>query len=151
MEESISRRAFLQGSSVAATVGVFPQILSGSETRSGHRLSSVRDLSPDTMLKLGECLAGPVLYPTDEGYEEACRLWTGGIPKRPGLVVCCAHSGDVTATVNFARDHGLPLAVRGGGHTLHATCEGGVLINLMNMSSISGQPVWSSSAIDRPG
>jgi hypothetical protein len=55
-------------------------------------------------------------------------------------VVCSAGTQDVVAAVDFARDQGLRLAVRGGGHTLNATCEGGVLVNLSDMNRIAVEP-----------
>ena len=48
-------------------------------------------------------------------YEPARELWNGMIDKHPALVARCRGEEDVAAAVDFARDHGLPLAVRGGG------------------------------------
>ena len=98
------------------------------------------DVSPEALKSFTACVHGQVLPPGHAHYASACQLWTGGIPKRPGLVVCCAHTEDVATTVKFARDQGLELAVRGGGHTPNATCDGGVLINLAAMQRIQVNP-----------
>src|ERR687894_3007604 len=60
-------------------------------------------------------LRGELLKPGDIGYEEARRIWNGMIDKRPALIARCVGVADVIASVNFAREHELLMAVRGGG------------------------------------
>lgn len=81
---------------------------------------------------------GAVMSANDPVYEQARRVWNGGIDRRPALIVACQGAADVMATVDFARDHRLPLAVRGGGHSLagHSTCDGGVLLDCSPMRSV---------------
>lgn len=62
-------------------------------------------------------LRGRLLSPGDDGYDEVRRLWNGMFDRRPALIARCAGAADVVRAVNFARDHRLPLAVRGGGHS----------------------------------
>ena len=62
-------------------------------------------------------LRGELLRPGDEGYEAARQLYNGMIDKRPALIARCVDVADVVASVHFARITGLPLAVRGGGHS----------------------------------
>jgi FAD/FMN-containing dehydrogenase len=71
------------------------------------------------------------LWPADAGYAEACRIWNAMIERRPALVVRPRDSGDVMACVGFARDSGLPLSVRGGGHNIAGTalCADGLMID----------------------
>jgi len=66
-------------------------------------------------------LRGDVITPADPAYENARRVWNHMIDKRPLLIAACAGAADVIATVKFARDNGLLLAVRGGGHSIPAT------------------------------
>ena len=62
--------------------------------------------------------AGIALTPGDEGYDEARALWNGWFDKRPAVVARCRTTQDVVSGIRFARESGLPLAVRSGGHSL---------------------------------
>jgi FAD/FMN-containing dehydrogenase len=88
-------------------------------------------------------LRGEVITPTDAAYESARRVWNAMIDKRPLFIVRCAGAADVMATVNFARDNHLPLAVRGGGHSIpgNGTCDGGVVLDFSRMKSVRVEPV----------
>jgi FAD/FMN-containing dehydrogenase len=82
-------------------------------------------------------LRGEVLLPRSEAYENARRIWNAMIDRRPALIVRCADVWDVVEAVNFARDTGLPLAVRGGGHNIagNAMCDDGLVIDLSAMKA----------------
>src|SRR5512144_2113837 len=67
--------------------------------------------------KFASGLKGSALRPGANDYEQARKIWNGMIDRRPGLIVRCADASDVVDAVNFARDHELLLAVRGGGHS----------------------------------
>ncbi len=88
-------------------------------------------------------LHGRLILPEDGGYEEARHVWSGMADKHPAAVVQCTDASDVIAAVNFARDHGLLIAVRGGGHSFpgHSTCDRGLVIDLSPMKAISVDPV----------
>jgi FAD/FMN-containing dehydrogenase len=92
-------------------------------------------------------LRGEVITPGDPPYESARRVWNAMIDKRPLLVVACAGVADVVATVNFARENHLPLAVRGGGHSIagNATCDGGVVLDCSRMKSVRVDPAARSA------
>ena len=83
-------------------------------------------------------LAGPVLLPSDAGYDDARRVQNGLIDRRPALVARCHGTADVQAAVRFAREHSLEIAVRGGGHNVagNAVCEGGLMIDLSAMRAV---------------
>jgi FAD/FMN-containing dehydrogenase len=85
---------------------------------------------------------GEILLPSDEPYENARKIWNGMIDKRPAIIVRCATLSDVVSAVNFARDNKLLLAVRGGGHNIagNATCDGGIVIDLSQMNTVSVNP-----------
>jgi FAD/FMN-containing dehydrogenase len=87
-------------------------------------------------------LRGPVLQPGDPGYDDARALWNAMIDKRPALIVRCAGTADVQASVAFARQNGLPLAVRGGGHNIagSALCDDGLVIDLSGMRHVLVDP-----------
>src|SRR6187397_909677 len=85
---------------------------------------------------------GQLLRASDEGYDSARRVWNGNIDRRPALIVRCAGVADVIASVNFARDNQLVLAVRGGAHSAagHGTCDGGMIIDLGALKGIWVDP-----------
>ncbi|NTU81573.1 MAG: FAD-binding oxidoreductase [Chloroflexales bacterium] len=100
-------------------------------------------LPPSVLLPLAQQLRGALLRPGDDGYDEAHRVWNGMIDRYPALIVRAACVEDVVAAVSFAREMGLPLAVRGGGHNVagHGTTDGGLVIDLEPMHQIEVNPV----------
>lgn len=88
-------------------------------------------------------LGGVVLQPGDVGYEEVRRLWNGMVDKRPAIIARCASAEDVRQALRFARDTGLDVAVRGGGHSIAgaSSCDGGFMIDLSPMKGIEVDPV----------
>src|SRR5438093_12107762 len=85
---------------------------------------------------------GQVVTSTDEGYDEARAVYNAMIDRRPRAVVRCVDSGDIVATVNFARNNGLALAVRGGGHSVpgFGTVDDGVVPDLSPMQDVTVDP-----------
>ena len=63
---------------------------------------------------------GDLQRPGDEGYDEASQLWNGRFDKRPTIVAMCTGTADVIDFVNFARENGLRVAVRGGGYGIRS-------------------------------
>jgi FAD/FMN-containing dehydrogenase len=91
---------------------------------------------------LKEQMDGEVLQPGDAGYDEARAVWNGMIDKRPGLIARCRTAQDVIASVNFARENDVAVAVRGGGHNVagHAVLDGGLVIDLSEMRWVDVDP-----------
>jgi len=87
-------------------------------------------------------VSGQVVLPHDDAYEAARKIWNAMIDKHPALIVRCASTSDVVRAVNFARDNGLPLAVRGGGHNIagNAVCDDGIVIDLSQMKAARVDP-----------
>ena len=87
-------------------------------------------------------LRGEVLEPGDEGYESARALYNAMIDKRPRLIARCTDAGDVIASVGFAREYGLDLAVRGGGHNGPGlgSVDGGLVIDLSPLRGVIVDP-----------
>jgi FAD/FMN-containing dehydrogenase len=93
---------------------------------------------------------GSVRLPGEPGYDEARAIWNAMIDRRPGAVVSCAGAADVIQAVGFAREHGLRLAVRSGGHNIagNAVCEGGLKIDLSPMKSVRVDPARRTARVE---
>jgi hypothetical protein len=85
---------------------------------------------------------GRLIGTEDAGYDDARKVYNAMIDRRPALIARCAGPSDVAQVVRFARDHGLPLAVRGGGHNGAGlgTCDDGVVIDLSLLREIRVDP-----------
>jgi FAD/FMN-containing dehydrogenase len=85
---------------------------------------------------------GELVRPEDPGYEEARKVWNGSIDRFPALIARCAGVADIIAAVKFAKDSGLLVAVRGGGHSYPglSVCDGGLVIDLSLMKGIRVDP-----------
>jgi hypothetical protein len=85
---------------------------------------------------------GELLRPQDPGYEDARKVWNGSITRFSALIARCAGVADVIAAVKFAKDNGLLVAVRGGGHSFPglSVCDGGLVIDLSLMKGIRVDP-----------
>jgi FAD/FMN-containing dehydrogenase len=96
-------------------------------------------LGDATVQELRESIRGEVLRPGDDGYLEACRIWNGSFDeRRPAAIVRCSGAADVIAAVGFARSNDLPIAVRGGGHSIagFSTCDDGLVIDLTALREV---------------
>src|SRR5213078_4698779 len=87
---------------------------------------------------LRSTFSGDLWAPGDEGYGEARKVKNSMIDRHPALVGRPTDEDGVAALVNLARERGLTLAVRCGGHSVsgHGTCEGGIVIDLSGLKSI---------------
>ena len=81
---------------------------------------------------------GLVSLPGEAAYNTAVSIWNGVIERRPAVVVSCMSSGDVAAALAVAKQEGLEVSVRGGGHNYagHALCQDGLMIDLTPMKSV---------------
>ena len=92
--------------------------------------------------KLSEKIRGSLITPASDEYEVARKVYNGMIDRRPAAIVRCADVADVTAAVNFARQDGLTVAIRGGGHNGAglAVCDQGLVIDLSPMKGVRVDP-----------
>ena len=86
-----------------------------------------------------DVLRGQVVVAGDPEYDEVRRVWNATVDRRPALIVRCADVADVQRAVAFAVGHDVPIAVRGGGHSVagFSTCDDGVLVDLGLMRSVT--------------
>jgi FAD/FMN-containing dehydrogenase len=84
-------------------------------------------------------IGGPVLQPGDEGWDDAVLIWNAMVAKEPAIVVQPTSAHDVAAAIGFARDHGLRLSVKGGGHNIGGTsiAEGGLTLDMSRMREVT--------------
>lgn len=92
--------------------------------------------------RLATATAGEVVRPSDPAYDAARSVWNGSIDRRPAVVLRCQGVDDIRAGLAFAREHDLPVAVRGGGHNVagFGTCDGGIVLDLRLLSSVAVDP-----------
>ena len=99
--------------------------------------------------ELGPKFSGTLVGPEDSGYDEARTVYNAMIDRRPAVVAYCQDTADVAATIAFARDHDLLLAVRGGGHNGGGlgVVDDGVVLDLSGLNSVEVDPanrtVWA--------
>ncbi len=98
-------------------------------------------------------ITGRVIAPDDAEYDEARTVFYGGIDRRPAVIVRVADGTDVSKVVILARETGLPLAVRSGGHSLagHSVCDGGIVLDLTDMKTldidVAGRTAWADTGL----
>ncbi|WP_431876231.1 FAD-binding oxidoreductase [Amycolatopsis sacchari] len=99
-------------------------------------------MTPSTVEALRERMRGEVITRDDENYDEARKVYNAMIDRYPRVVVRPVNAGDVMVAVDFARDTGADLAVRGGGHSVpgFGTCDDGVVIDLSAMRGVRVDP-----------
>jgi FAD/FMN-containing dehydrogenase len=99
-------------------------------------------VTEDAINALRAAVRGAVTTPEDPAYAVARAVWNGSIDRCPAVVVGCRGVADIRTALRFARDHGLPIAVRGGGHNIagFGTCDGGVVLDLRAMTGSRVDP-----------
>jgi FAD binding domain-containing protein/berberine-like enzyme len=99
-------------------------------------------IQPVAIERLAEGFQGRLLTPGDSGYDDARVLWNGLFDRRPAVIARCSDKLDVVAAVNFARDNGMALAVRSGGHSPagHSSVDGGLVVDLSQMKRAAVDP-----------
>ena len=83
-------------------------------------------------------LRGELLEPSSPSFDATRVVWNGMIDRQPALIARCRNAADVAASIGFARDHWLTIAVRSGGHNVagYAVCDGGLMIDMSPMNGV---------------
>ena len=94
-----------------------------------------------------------VIAPGDPDYDKARTVFYGGVDKHPAVIIKVADANEVSRVVNLARESGLELAVRSGGHSTagHSVCEGGIVLDLSNMKGLEidteSRTAWAETGL----
>ena len=114
------------------------------------------DADPIRELSIGELRAavhGAVIAPGDADYESARTVFNAAIDRRPAVVIRVADTDDVKTVIRFARETGLELAIRSGGHSAsgHGVTDGGIVLYLVSMKGldidVEGRTVWAQTGL----
>lgn len=81
-------------------------------------------------------ITGRVIAPDDGGYDSARTVFLGGIDRRPAVIVRVADATDVSRVISLARETGLELAVRSGGHSIFSVSDGGIVLDFSDMKAL---------------
>ena len=101
-------------------------------------LPVTQSIDPQRLEELTSSLRGDALRPGDEGYDVARLIKNLAFDRHPAVIVRAANDEDVVRTVSFARENGVELAIRSGGHSFpgHSAIEGGILLDLAGLDEI---------------
>ncbi len=151
-----TRRQFVQQTAFAASALCGSPIKTLAETRCRfeareQKAAPTAPIDAAATRKFVSQISGHVITPETPDYESARLVFNRAYDRRPALIVRCAGAPDVARALEFARNHNLPLAVRGGGHNRagFSVCDGGVVIDLSGMNRVevdSGKHVARAEA-----
>jgi FAD/FMN-containing dehydrogenase len=117
------------------------------------RLSPTKSLDEAAIRVFSSNVRGRVIPPQGDGYDEARSVFYGGFDRHPAAIVRAKDATDVSRVVSLAREMGLELAVKSGGHSLaaHSTTDGGILLDLSEMKNleidVSGRTAWAETGL----
>src|SRR5258708_11805925 len=106
-----------------------------------------------SMPELRAAVTGRVITPDDGDYDQARTVFYGGIDRRPLAIVRVANANDVASVVSLARETGVELAVRSGGHSIpgHSVSERGIVLDLSEMKALQVDPegptAWAETGL----
>jgi FAD/FMN-containing dehydrogenase len=112
-------------------------LMAGVNVKQSNGASTTIDASAASAL--AQSFRGELLTSDSAGYDQARAIWNAMIDRRPAMIARCATADDVVAAVRFAKQHGLLVAVRGGGHNIagNAMVDGGLVIDLSRMKAVT--------------
>ena len=136
----VGRRKFVQQSALVATAlcGRPSKLFADAPAIFAAREQNSPPLDAGTIRKLASQIAGHIITPDAPDYDSSRSIFNRAFDQRPALIVRCAGASDVARSLDFARSHNLPLAIRGGGHSRagFSVCDGGMVIDLSAMNRV---------------
>jgi FAD/FMN-containing dehydrogenase len=138
--------------------------LSGGKSRIGAKIMSdkqqaalgsnlAKPLGEAAIRELASKVQGQVIHPPEDGYDQARTVFYGGFDRHPAAIVRARDATDVSRVVVLAREMGLELAVKSGGHSLaaHSTTDGGIVLDLSEMKNleidVSERTAWAETGL----
>jgi FAD binding domain len=114
--------------------------------------STMTTLTRSALGRFRNDFRGRLISPGDEGYDAARAVWNAAVDRRPALIARAGGAGDVVTAVRFAREHSLPVSIRGGGHSAagFAVADGALMLDLSGMRSVRVDPA-ARTAVAEPG
>jgi FAD/FMN-containing dehydrogenase len=96
------------------------------------------NVNSSALIKFRKNFEGDLILPTDKNYSEATKIFNSMIDRHPAIIAQCNNVEDIIQAIRFARENGLEISVRGGGHGVSgkALTEGGLVIDLRRMNSV---------------
>ncbi len=122
-------------------------------TKNNHSTSPETNFTTISIPQLRAALNGRVIAPGDAGYDAARTVFYGGIDRRPAVISQVANAADVARVIALARETGLELAVRSGGHSVagHSVSDGGIVLDLADMKALAIDPerrtAWAETGL----
>ena len=94
--------------------------------------------SNEKFKNLKDKVKGRIVLPGDPNYNEVREIWNAMIDRRPAVIIQCAEADDIPHAISYARDNGLEISIRGGGHNIagSALCNEGMMIDFSNMKAV---------------
>jgi FAD/FMN-containing dehydrogenase len=94
--------------------------------------------SNEKIKNLKNKVRGEIVLPGDPNYNEVREIWNAMIDRQPAVIIQCAEADDVPHAISYARDNGLEISIRGGGHNIagSALCNNGLMIDFSNMTAV---------------
>lgn len=119
-----------------------PLSIPGSDPINHAKFAPTQHFSDRQIAALNTRLVGDAVHPQHPDYQGARRIWNYMIDRNPAVVVRCATEADVATAIAFARDHAIPLTVKGGGHSVagHSMIDDGVVIDLSPIRRVTVDP-----------
>jgi FAD/FMN-containing dehydrogenase len=101
-------------------------------------MDDMQTQSNETIETLKSKVKGQIVLPDDPDYNEVREIWNAMIDRKPAVIVQCAEADDVLHALSYARENGLEISIRGGGHNIagSALCDNGVLIDFSHMKAV---------------
>jgi hypothetical protein len=136
----MKRREFIKNTVIVGASAYMPLARSSIQDTAAISITGEEiTLQRSEILELMDELEGNILTAGDYWYNKNRLVWNGVWDKYPALIAECSSKLDVINALNFAREHNLLVAVRGGGHSISgkSTCDGGIIIDLSRMRRVS--------------
>ena len=113
-------------------------------------MSIAQTLDGASLDKLRKGFRGQLILPGDSDYDRSRVVWNAIADRHPALIARCTRVEDVIAALQFAREHDLVIAVRGGGHSVagFSTCDSGVVIDLSGMRAVKVDPARRTARVE---